>query len=128
TLAVATGLAVAACHRSPQANNSPTNALALAMFASQQVVVTPTSFVRPGDALGWVQRSGGTRPTARQLDSAIATALDARGMRSRWILPPELWRAYQRNRSYATDPYQLATEIVRTPAFVAGKRYGEPLS
>ena len=43
-------------------------------------------------------------------------------------MPPDLARAYERNRAYATDPYQLAIEPVRGPKFAAGSKYGEPLS
>jgi hypothetical protein len=43
-------------------------------------------------------------------------------------LPAELSRAYERNRSYATDPYQLTVNALRSPAFVAASRYDEPLA
>lgn len=55
-------------------------------------------------------------------------ALTARGLAPRWILPAELSRAYERNRTYATDPYQLATDPLRAPSFKSGERYAEPLS
>jgi hypothetical protein len=100
----------------------------LAVFATQKLVVTPTARVRGADSLGWVQQLGGTRIVARKLDSAIAMVLDERGLASRWILPADLVRSYERNRSYATDPYQLAVDQLRMPKFVAGQKYGEPLS
>jgi len=89
--------------------------------------VTPTGFVR-SDSLGWVQAMGGTRIVARQLDSAIFLALDARGLAQRWIMPAGLEHTYERNRSYAADPYVLAVEPLRAPSFMTAGRYGEPLS
>lgn len=100
----------------------------LAVFATQRIVVTPTARVRAADSLGWVQQLGGVRAVARRLDTAIVAVLDARGLASRWILPAELARSYERNRTYATDPYQLVVEELRSPRFAARQKYGEPLS
>jgi hypothetical protein len=80
------------------------------------------------DTLGWVTQLGGATAAARRLDSTIARQLAARGVGSRWLLPAELRRAYERNRSYATDPYQLTVTELRSPTFVAASRYGEPLA
>ena len=43
-------------------------------------------------------------------------------------MPPDLWRANERKRSYATDPYQLTVNALRAPTFAAASRYGEPLA
>lgn len=114
-----------ACHRGKNADDFDTPPLAA--YASQRVAVTPTAFVR-GDSLGWVQRLGGVRATARQFDTALVAALDARALASRWILPAELVRSFERNRSYATDPYLLSEEPLRSSAFVTGVKFGDPLS
>ena len=120
---------LASCHRAaPEAGTPVLDVRPLASFAAQRMVVTPTSHVRAGDTLGWVQSLGGAPAAARQLDSAIARVLEGRGLAGRWILPADLARAYERNRTYATDPYQQASAAVRVPAFVTGARYGEPLS
>lgn len=100
----------------------------LAVFATQRMIVTPTARVRAADSLGWVQQLGGVRVIALRLDTAIVAVLDARGLASRWILPADLARSYERNRTYATDPYQLVVEQLRSPRFSAGQKYGEPLS
>lgn len=100
----------------------------LESYASQRLIVTPTARVRGADTLGWVQQLGGTRATARRLDTSIVAVFDGRGLASRWIMPAELERSYQRNRNYATDPYQLAVEQLRAVTYVAGKKYEEPLS
>lgn len=97
------------------------------MFATQRLVVTPTARVR-GDSLGWVPQLGGVRAVGRRLDSALVAVFDARGLASRWIFPADLQRSYERNRTYATDPYALVVEQLRSPTFAAQQKYGEPLS
>ena len=122
--------ALASCSRAAK-TGSPAEAQMprpLAGFASQTVIVTPTARVRAADTLGWVQQLGGVRAAARKLDTSLVAVLDERGLASRWIFPPALVRAYERNRTYASDPYQLAIEQVRSSAFATGGRYGEPLS
>ena len=120
-------MALASCHRAAQ---TPPEApeRALGVYAAQRVVVTPTAHVRVADSLGWVQQLGGAKSVARRLDSNIVAVLDVRGLAPRWIFPAELTRAYERNRTYATDPYQLVVEQVRGAKFKTGERYGEPLS
>jgi hypothetical protein len=92
------------------------------------MIVTPTATVRAADSLGWVRQLAGAREAARRLDTSIVAALDARGLASRWILTPELVRAYERNRTYAADPHALIVDQVRAARFKTGDRYGEPLS
>lgn len=120
-------LTSAACSRGPRLATPAPGEQPLAAYAAQRLVVTPAGRVA-ADSLGWVQRLGGPAAATRRLDTAIAAALGERGLAQRWILPAELWRSYVRNRSYATDPYQLALEQLRAPAFVARSRVTEPLS
>jgi hypothetical protein len=120
---------VAACHGAKTGTPPPDAVLPpLSVFAAQRMIVTPTATVRTADSLGWVRQLAGAREAARRLDTSIVAALDARGLASRWILPPELVRAYERNRSYAADPYSLIVDQVRAVKFKTGDRYGEPLS
>ena len=91
-------------------------------------MVVPTAHVRGTDSLGWLPQLSGPRGAARRLDSSIVVALNARGLAPKWILPTQLVRTFERNRTYATDPYQLSVEQVRAPNFKAGDKYGEPLS
>lgn len=124
---IAALLSVASC-RSPQ-SRTPEPAESGSPFAAylaQRVIVTPTGHVRASDSLGWVAQLGGPQAVARRLDSSVVAAV--RAVAPRWILPAELQRAYERNRTYAPDPYQLAWEPVRSPRFITGERYGEPLS
>lgn len=120
-------LSVASCHR-PAETPQGEVPRPLAGFAAQRVAVTPTAHVRAADSLGWVQQLSGARSVARQLDTNIVAVLDARGLARRWVMPAELAKAYERNRSYATDPYQLVVEQLRSPRMKPGERYGEPLS
>ena len=64
----------------------------------------------------------------RLMDSSLAQVLDNRGLASKWVLPAALQRAFERNRAYATDPYQLGVEPLRQLSFVTGSKFGEPLS
>lgn len=99
----------------------------LVVYATQRIALTPTSIVR-ADSLGWTQRLGGGPAIGRALDSAIATALYERAVSRQWFMPADLIRSYERNRSYATDPYALTTTMLRAANFQATSRYGEPLS
>ena len=80
------------------------------------------------DTLGWSQQLGGPVVAGRALDSALASALYERGVSKQWVLPPDLVRSYERNRSYATSPYELTTNGLRAVNFQAASRYGEPLA
>lgn len=122
----ATAAVVSACHHGARGEGEPLRPLA--GFAAQRLIVAPTGHARATDSLGWTAQLSSTRAVGRQLDSSIVVALEARGLASRWILPAELTRTFERNRTYAADPYLLAVEQVRAPAFKAGARYGEPLS
>lgn len=117
----------AACNRGPRVDVPAPGARTLAVYGTQRVALVPVGGAR-FDSLGWVTRLGGAAVVARRVDTLIATALSMRGVGQSWILPPELVRAYERNRNYATDPYQLTVGPLRAPTFVAASPYGEPLS
>jgi hypothetical protein len=119
--------ALASCGRPPQSAGGPSPAQPLAGLLTQQLALVPMGHVR-GDSLGWVQRAGGARSMARQLDSTIAAVLADRGIGRTWLLPAELMRSYERNRSYATNPYELSIEPLRSAALQVPNRYGEPLA
>ena len=118
---------LAACNRGPKLETPAPGATPLAAYATQRIALTPTAIVRT-DSLGWVQALGGAQAVRRQADSVILTALADRGLGGGWVLPAELMRGYERNRSYASNPYQLSVEPLRAPKFVALSRYGEPLA
>jgi hypothetical protein len=95
-------------------------------MAAQHVIVTPAfSFVMAPD-VGWTV----TRETEllRTLDADIAAALEDRGLKGQWIFPSALVQSYQRNPTYATDPYRLAMQTLRSPQLAVGSRLAEPLA
>lgn len=118
---------IAACSRGPRVDVPAPGARPLAAYAAQRVALVPVAAVRV-DSLGWVSQLGGVAVVARRLDTLVANALSARGLGQYWVFPPELARAYERNRSYATDPYRLAVAPLRASTFVAASHYGEPLA
>ena len=120
---LALALVLAACGRKSAPPPAPVGQ-PLAGYAVQRLIVTPTGYVR-ADTMAW-SRQGPV--TTRALDSALVTALTARGLAEHWIMPAALVAAYERNRSYAADPHRLALQPLRAPEFVAASRFAEPLS
>ena len=99
---------------------------ALANLAAQHVVVLPTYTARAAAGLTWT-----IPPVAelrRTMDADILSAFDERGLRKAWIFPEQLQSAYRRNPTYATDPYGLAEEPLRSPALAIDQRLPEPLA
>ncbi len=123
TRVLALALAVTACGRG--ASNEPRPvAQPLAAFAVQKLILTPAAFVRADTSAWWRQGSVG----ARAIDTALVSALRARDLAQNWVLPAALVAVYERNRTYASDPYRLALQPLRSTEFVAASRFGEPLS
>ena len=118
---------IAACTRGPRVEVPAPGARPLAAYGAQRVALAPVASVRV-DSRGWITELGGAPAIARRLDTLIANALSTRGVGQSWILSTELLRAYERNRSYATDPYRLAVDPLRAETFVAASHYGEPLA
>lgn len=130
-LALATSVAACGGGGSPAATpaTAPTPASRpLATLASTGAIVTPAFTLgrMPNDA--WRSRLGDGRVVLRELDSAIAQNLRARGLDHGWVFAPELMASYRRNRGYATDPYSLAEQPLLAQTFVAGVRLPEPLA
>jgi hypothetical protein len=100
----------------------------LVALAATGAIVTPAFSLRIAPDLDWGARIGPSRDFLRAFDSDIAAALAERGLKNGWVLPPDLAATYRRNPTYATDPYALAEEPLRSPAFVAGSRLPEPLA
>jgi len=100
----------------------------LAAFATQRLSLAPTALVRVADSSVWVQQLGKARSIGILLDGRIISALRDRGLDSRWYLPADLLASYERNKSYATNPYQLTVEQVRSPLFETGSKFGDPLA
>ena len=128
---VLAAVAVGACGRAANVGSPSPEQQAqvapLTVYATQRIAIAPTSIVR-SDSLGWMQGLGGAATAGKALDSAFATALSDRGVSKQWYMPADLMRAFERNRSYATNPYELTTTVLRPAAFQAASRYGEPLA
>jgi hypothetical protein len=119
-------LVVIGCSSSSKPATAPAPERALAGMAGQHVIVTPAyAFVMAPD-VGWSV----SRPTEvlRTLDADIAAALEERGLKGQWIFASSLVQNYQRNPTYATDPYKLSMEQLRSPALESGALLGEPLA
>ena len=95
-------------------------------MAAQHVIVTPAYALVIAPDVGWSV----SRPTdvLRTLDADIASSLDEKGLKGQWILPTALVQSFQRNPTYASDPYKLAMEQLRSPSLVIGSRLAEPLA
>jgi len=100
----------------------------LASYAPQRLVLAPTARVvyNAGDSL--ILAAGSSAAAAKAFDDELLRRLQERGLATNWFLPADLLRSYERNRSYAANPYQLAVDPLRSAQFVAASRYGEPLS
>ena len=100
----------------------------LAALAATGAIVTPTYALKVAPELDWTARLGPTRDVLRGMDEDIAAVLAARGFRRGWVMPAELAESFRRNPTYASDPYALAEEPLRSTSFAPGKRLAEPLA
>lgn len=124
-------LSLAACGGGTPAT-TPTTAPAperhpLAALAATGAIVAPTSMVYVAPQLIWSEQAN-LRELSRALDYDIATELASRGLKTNWVMPLDLVASYKRNPTYATDPYALAEESLRSSALIAGARLQEPLA
>lgn len=101
--------------------------LALSGMAAVPVVVLPVFRVSVSNQLGWTQAVGSRADLAKALDAEIRSAVQDRAVRT-WAFSDDLSRDFQRNPTYATDPYLLAEEPLRSPALRDGDRLPEPLA
>lgn len=101
---------------------------ALSGLAAQHVALLPTYMVRIGPGLEWSSSIGRLEDVKRTLDADIEAAFADRGVKSNWIFPPALEQSYRRNSSYASDPYSLAEEPLRSPSLSTEERLPEPLA
>jgi hypothetical protein len=127
-LAFALALTVLGCHGPlGQATPEP-SAHALSGLAAQHIVVLPTYAVNVAPGLSWASQIGRAADVVRTLDAEILAALDDRGLRSTWIFPEQLERSFRQNPTYASDPYHLAEEPLRSPSLAVDARLPEPLA
>src|SRR5438105_462416 len=111
----------------PSTNPTP-DVHPLAPLAATGAIVTPTFALRLAPELDWSARLGATRDIRRAMDDDIASVLLERGLRRGWVMPADLALSFKRNPTYASDPYALAEEPLRSSSFIPGKRLAEPLA
>jgi hypothetical protein len=128
TLAALTAACGGSAATRPATTSPVPDARPLAFLVSSGAIVTPTFALRLAPQLDWDARIGDSREILRGMDAAIATAFAERGLRHGWVLASDLAVTYKRNPNYATDPYALAEEPLRSPAFAVGMRLPEPLA
>lgn len=125
-------LATVACSSGQKSDTpaaAPTpDARPLAGLAAQKIVITPTFALRIAPKLDWEGAVGRREAALRQLDADIAETLAARGLRTRWVFPADLVHSFHLNPTYATDPYDLAEQPLRSPSFEVGSPLPEPLA
>jgi hypothetical protein len=122
-------LATLACHgASPAAGAPDPLEHSLSGLAAQHVVVLPAYSVKVMPELNWARDVGRPADVERTLDADILAALDERGVRKTWIFPDQLQQSYRLNSAYATDPYALAEEPLRSPQLAVDTRLPEPLA
>jgi hypothetical protein len=71
-----------------------------------RLIVLPAQGVRTGDAMGWAAKTGERRAFLATVDSALETAVKAKGLSS-WVLASDLARTARRNPLYATNPADI---------------------
>jgi len=108
-------IALAACGGGsrPAQTAAPPAEAPLNSFAAVPLIVLPTQGVRAGDAMGWAAKTGDRREFLASIDSALETAVKAKGLTS-WVLASDLARTARRNPTYATNPVDIrAADAVR---------------
>jgi hypothetical protein len=98
----------------------------LSGLAAQQVAVLPTYSIRVVPGLQWA--IGRPEDAKRAMDAELLSAMEERGLRKAWLFPEELAASYRRNSSYASDPYALAEEPLRSPNLNGETRIPQPLA
>ncbi len=100
----------------------------LAGLAATGAIVAPTSILHIAPELSWSSQQTSARELLRALDDDIAAALADHGLKANWVMPADLALSYRRNPTYATDPYALSEESLRSSALAPGARLQEPLA
>lgn len=128
-IAVLAAAVALGCHHKKAPATTPVAApLALSGLVTQRMVVLPTYTISLGTEVAWTPQLTRPRDMLRALDTDLLAALDERGLRRTWIFPEELVRQQRTNPTYATDPYALGEEPLRSAAITVGARLPEPLA
>ena len=114
---VATLITAAACGSKPVQSQTavpaPTAPLPTAGIASSRVPVLPLTLIAAEDSLGWQTLLGNRLAALAAADSVIGTLIRARSPEVNWVLPDELRREARRSPTFATNPDQMGTSLLR---------------
>lgn len=90
----------------------PSRPLPLAGLASAKVPVLPLTLIGAEETLGWKQFADQHAALAAA-DSVVGALLPTRAPEVTWVLPDELRREARRSPTFATNPDQLGSAILR---------------
>ena len=93
---------------------APTAPLPTAGIASARVPVLPITLIAAEDSLGWQATLADRAGALAAADSVLGTLLQARSPEVNWVLPDELRREARRSPTFATNPDQMGTALLRT--------------
>jgi len=92
---------------------APTAPLPTAGIASARVPVLPLTLIAAEDSLGWQTVLGNRETALAAADSVIGTLIKTRSPEVNWVLPDELRREARRSPTFATNPDQMGTSLLR---------------
>lgn len=80
---------------------------ALAVYATQRMLVMPAQAIRPGNVSGWADDATSLRTLLAGFDSTLSTEFRARGLAPQWATAGELDRIARRNPVHVTRPSDI---------------------
>lgn len=92
---------------------APTAPLPTAGIASARVPVLPLTLIAAEDSLGWQTVLGSREAALAAADSVLGTLIRTRAPEVNWVLPDELRREARRSPTFATNPDQMGTALLR---------------
>ena len=110
-------LAALACGGKPPANQqpvpAPTAPLPVGGLASVKVPVLPLTLLAADDSLGWGRHFADQHAALGVADSIFGTLLKLRAPEVTWVLPEDLRRQARRSPTFAANPDQMGTALLR---------------
>jgi hypothetical protein len=76
----------------------------------KDLVLLPTSYIRPGDKLGWVKDMKDPRAFLRLTDSLMEASFKSRAYKVKWVFPEKLRRAADRSAGMIQDPDAISEQ------------------
>jgi len=92
---------------------APTAPLPTAGIASARVPVLPLTLIAAEDSLGWQTVLGSREAALAAADSVLGTLIRTRSPEVNWVLPEELRREARRSPTFAANPDQMGTALLR---------------